>query len=132
MRFICIAILLLFPAYVNASYDATYYEKYNPTIEQLSNKPYAKHTNFLIQSGELRADGTVYALSHISDINLDQKILKEYDLQAVIIQIGSKYYKATPSFKKLIFVKRGKRGYLYTPLAKSWYLSMCLMQIRYR
>ena len=110
MRFVCVAILLFFPIFANAFYNATYYEKYNPNVKWLLDTPYAKHISFLIQSGQLRADGTVYTLNNASDINLNQKILKEYDLQAVVIKIGSKYYKATPSFKKLIFVKSGKKG----------------------
>ena len=96
MRFVCIAILLFFPAYANASYDATYYEKYNPNVKWLSDTPYAKHINFSIQSGKLIADGIVSMLNDVSDIHLNQKILKEYDLQAVVIKIGGKYYKATP------------------------------------
>lgn len=109
MRFIYILIILSFPAYVNAYY-ASYYEKYNPTVKQLSNTPYARHINFFIQSGKLRADGIVYTLSGASDINLDQKTLKEHGLQTVIIKIGNRYYKATPSFKKLLFIKKGKKG----------------------
>ena len=118
MRFVCIAILLFFPMYVNASYDATYYEKYNPNVKWLSDTPYAKHTNFSIQSGKLSADGIVYSLNSVSDVKLNQKILKEYDLQAVVIKIGSKYYKATPSFKKLIFVKSGKKSIFRYTLTK--------------
>ena len=118
MCFICIAILLIFPAHINASYDTNYYERYNPAIKQLSTTPYAKHINFLIKSGKLKADGVVYTLICASDISFNQKILEKYDLQTVVIRIGDKYYKTKPLFKRLFFVKRGKKGIFRYILSK--------------
>lgn len=102
--------LFIFPVHINTSYNSSYYEKYNPAIGQLLNTPYAKHINFHIQSGKLKADSIVYKLSSASDIKLNQKTLEEYDLKTVIIRIGNKLYKSKPSFKKLVFVKKGRKG----------------------
>lgn len=102
---------LLFSVSVNSfAYGADYYEKYNPAVQQLSNSYFAKHINFFIQNGALKADGRVYRLRKASDVNLDLKQLKAFDLQTVAIKINSRYYKSKPSFKKLVFVKRGKKG----------------------
>lgn len=106
-----IVFFLLFSVSVNSfAYGADYYEKYNPAVQQLSNSSYAKHAKFFIQNGVLKADGRVYRLRKASDVKFDLKQLKEYDLQTVAIKINKKYYKAKPFFKKLIFVKRGKKG----------------------
>lgn len=87
----------------------SYYEKYNPDTKLLSNSPYSQTTNFFIDSGRLSADGICYTLSGALEVELTQEVLKEYDLQTVVIKIDNNLYKTKPSFKKLFLQPVGKR-----------------------
>ena len=102
--------LMVFSNLASASYATDYYEKYNPKVPKLANTPLAQHRPFIIQSGQLYADGGVFTLQKAADIQLTPKALKAYDLETVIIQIGGKPYKATPQFKKLTFMQKGQKG----------------------
>ena len=125
MHLIYITILIFFPFFANAFYDTSYYEKYDPNIKYISN---SKHKNLFIQDGRLKADGIVYRLKSASDIKLDKKTLKKFDLESVVIKIDGNYYKAMPSFKKLNFIKRGKKGIFRYTLTKK----LILVYIPYR
>lgn len=97
------------------NYGTNYYERYNPYLKNLENVEALKPTvRFNIYGGLLKWDGITYRLSKVEEI-FSKNLLKEYDLETVVVKINGKEYKAKPHFKKLIFTQHWKKwGFWYT------------------